>query len=83
MGQLFFGGGVTQGNLLSTTIFNVVVDTVVRHWVTGVLGESEARGELGQEGGHKAAQFYSDDGMVVSSDHVWLQVAFNTLVGLF
>ena len=26
--------GVTQGNPLSPTIFNVVVDAVVRHWVT-------------------------------------------------
>ena len=26
--------GVTQGNQLSPTIFNVVVDAVVRHWVT-------------------------------------------------
>ena len=28
------GRGVTQGNPLSPTIFNVVVDAVVRHWVT-------------------------------------------------
>ena len=26
--------GVTQGDPLSPTIFNVVVDTVVSHWVT-------------------------------------------------
>ena len=32
-----FGGerGVTQGNPLSPTIFNVVVDAVVRYWVHG------------------------------------------------
>ena len=29
------------------------------------------------------ALFYSDDGMVASSDPVWLQGAFNALVGLF
>ena len=29
--------GVTQGYSLSPTIFNVVVDAVVRHWVTGVI----------------------------------------------
>ena len=34
-----FGGerGVMQGDLLSSTIFNVVVDAVVRHWVHGVM----------------------------------------------
>ena len=37
----------------------------------------------GQEGRHQAALFYADDGMVASLDPVWLQVAFNALVGLF
>ena len=77
------GRGVTQGDPLSPTIFNVVVDTVVRHWVTGVIVDVEERGELGKEGRHQAALFYADDGMVTSSDPQWLHGAFNTLVGLF
>ena len=40
--------GVTQGDPLSPTIFNVVVDAVVRHWVHGVVEEAEARGETGR-----------------------------------
>ena len=75
--------GVTQGDPLSPTIFNVVVDAVVQHWVTVVLTESEARGELGQEGRHQAALFYTNDSMVASSDPAWLQGAFTALVGLF
>ena len=77
-----FGGerGVTQGDPLSPTIFNVVVDAVVRHWVNGTV---EARGETGREGRHQAALFYADDSMVVSSNPAWLQGAFTTLVGLF
>ena len=45
-----FGGerGVTKGDPLSPTIFNVVVDVVVQHWVTGVIAEAEAQGELGK-----------------------------------
>ena len=40
-GTYFWGErGMTQGNPLSPTIFNVVVDAVVRHWVTGVIEES-------------------------------------------
>ena len=35
--------GVTQVNPLSPTIFNAVVDTVVRHWVQGVVEELEER----------------------------------------
>ena len=75
--------GVTQGNPLSPTIFNVVVDALVRHWVTLVVEDAENRGERGKEGSHQAALFYADDGMVVSSDPRWLQWAFNALVGLF
>ena len=40
-GKGFKGGrGVTQGDPLSTTIFNVVVDGVVRHWVTIAVTEA-------------------------------------------
>ena len=56
--------GVTQGNPLSPTIFNVVVDAVVHHWVTIVVTEAETREELGREGRHQAALFYADNGML-------------------
>ena len=36
--------GVTQGNPLSPTIFNVVVDAVVCHWVILSMEEAEKRG---------------------------------------
>ena len=74
---------MTQGDPLSPTIFNVVMDVVVRHWVTGVIADAEERGKLGKEGRHQAALFYADNGMVDSSDPQWIQGAFNTLVGLF
>ena len=83
-GTGFKGGqGVTQGDLLSPTIFNVVVDAVVRHWVTLAVTEAETRGERGREGRHQAALLYADDGMLASSDPQWLQWAFMQLVGLF
>ena len=61
--------GVTQGDLLSPTIFNVVVDAVVRHWVHGAVKEAEVREETGRDGRHQAALFYANNGMVASSDH--------------
>ena len=65
-----FGGerGVTQGDPLYSTIFNVVVDAVVWHWVNGIVEAAEAKGETGREGRHQSALFYADDGMVVLSD---------------
>ena len=61
----------------------MVVDMAVRHWMTGIIVDEEAKEELVQEGRHQAALFYADNGMVASSDPRWLQGAFNTLVGLF
>ena len=83
-GKAFKGErGVTQGEPLSPTIFNVVVDAVVRHWVNGLVDEAEAKGETGREGRHQSEVFYADDGMVVSSDPSCLQGAFNALVAIF
>ena len=75
--------GVTQVEPISPTIFNVVVDAVVRHWVTLEMAEAEKRGERGNDGRHQAALFYADNGMVASSNLRWLQWAFDTLVSLF
>ena len=59
---------MTQGDLLSPTIYNLVMDAVVRHWVTGVIVDAEERVERGKEGRHQDALFYADDAMVTSSD---------------
>ena len=73
-GAVFQGAqGVTQGDPLSPTIFNVVVDAVLRHWVTVMLERAEEQGERGQEGRHQAALFYADDGMVASLYPRWIQ----------
>ena len=62
---------------------HVVVDVVVCHWVTMALDEADNKGERGDEGRHQVALFYTDDGMVASSNPRWLQWAFDALVGLF
>ena len=46
-----------EGNPLTTTIFNVVVDVVVCHWVTLTIEDAEKRGERGEEGRHQSALF--------------------------
>ena len=59
---------MTKSDLISPTIFNVVVDAVVRQWATMALAEAGKRGERGNEGRHQAELFYADNGMVASSD---------------
>ena len=56
-------------------MFNVVVDAVVRHWVTLAVMEAETLGERERVGRRQAALFYVDDVMVASSDPRWLQWA--------
>ena len=73
---------MTQGDPLSPTIFNMVMDAVVRYWVAVVMESVEERGGHRQEGRHQNSLFYADDGVVASSDPRWLQGDFSTLVGL-
>ena len=83
-GEAFKGAwGVTQGDPLSPTLFNLVVDAVVSHWVTPEMAKAGKRGERGNEGRHQADLFYADDEMVTSSDPQWIQWAFDTLVSIF
>ena len=73
-GEAFTGAwGVTQGDPLPPTIFNVVVDAVVCHWMSMVVEGTEEQGERGQESRHQNSLFYADDGVVSSSDLQWLQ----------
>ena len=72
---------MTQGDPLSPTIFNVVVDAVVRHWLEGLKTAKEEKGTKG--GGPFSVVFYADDGMVGASDPEWLQGAFSALVAIF
>ena len=56
--------GVTQGDPLSPTIFNVVVDAVVHHWVTLAIEDAEKRGGRWKKGRHQSALLYADDGSI-------------------
>ena len=83
-GESFKGfRGVTQGDSLSPTIFNVVVDVVVRHWVYEMVDSVGGQGGRRREGRHQSSIFYMDDSIIASSDLGWLQGAFSTLVGMF
>ena len=58
---------VTQGNPLSSTIFDVVVDDVIRHWVTVVVPSQEGtRQVLRASIQTQSMLFYANDGLVVS-----------------
>ena len=60
--------GVMQGDPLTPTIFNMVVDAVVQHWVSVMVEGAGEQGGRGQEVRHKIPLFYVDDVMVILSD---------------
>ena len=49
--------GVTQEDPLSRTIFNMVVDVVMRHWVEVMVEVVGIQGKCGQEGRHQNSLF--------------------------
>ncbi len=53
--------GVTQGGLLSSLMFNVCVDAVVRKWLHRMLGEEAARDGLGERVLEILVVFYVDN----------------------
>ncbi len=85
-GPLFTASrGGTQGSLVFPEIFNIMIDNIVRHWLTLVIGPERhyQREGLGDTVATKLAAFYADDGLISSTDAPWLQSSLDTLVGLF
>ena len=82
--RLFKGyRGVTQVNPLSPTIFNVVVDAVISHWVTVVTPTDVGMGLLGLKIIDLAAFLYADGSLVALTQWERLQRAFHVLASLF
>ena len=82
--------GVTQGYPLFTTVFNVVVDAVLQHWVT-VVAVTEWSVEPGASGTESFGQyvqqlvgfFYAGDGLLALTQAIRLHWAFDNLKELF
>ena len=75
--------GEIQGEPLSPTIFNVVVNAVLRHWVAVVSEEVAEPDSFVQAVLNMADIFYGAHGLLESTRYKWLKRAFNTLVALF
>ena len=74
----------TQGGLVSLTLFNVVVNNVIRIWLDMTVEDQRvAHDKMGETIGRCLAVFYAENGMVVSHESEWLQNEMNVLVGIF
>ena len=62
-GQPFsMGRGVTQGDLVSLTLFNIIVDAVVRAALQEICGPQESQHGFGWSVGEHNICFYADYG---------------------
>ena len=77
------GRGVTQGGPLSSLMFNVCVDAVVREWLRKFLGDDAARMGIGEAVRDHVVAFFVDDGLVAARCPEWLQSSFTILIHLF
>ena len=70
---------------MSPTLFNVLVDAVVRKWLADVMDDMTAAnsGLQGDDVGRLSSLFYANDGAIGSLDHEWLQRANQHLCNLF
>jgi hypothetical protein len=74
--------GFTQGGLLSSLMFNVCVDAVIREWPCWTIKE-EAAGWVFTGACRDFIAFFVDDELVRLRDHVRLQSTMDVLVTLF
>ncbi len=74
--------GITQGGPLSSLMFNVCVDAVMREWLWQRLSREATQGRF-KEVCREIVVFFVDDRPVRSRDPIWLQSALNVLVTLF
>ena len=58
-GKAFKGAHGVMQDPISPTIFNLVVDAVVRSWVTLLVEGAEEWGKHQKEGRHQTALFYA------------------------
>ena len=75
--------GVTQGNPLSPTIFNMVVDAVIHHCLVMVAGEYAGLEGFGRAVQNMDTLFYEEDRLLASPQPARLKEALYILTGLF
>jgi hypothetical protein len=71
------------GGTLSSLVFNVCVDCVIREWLRQVLGRDVARYGIEELVRNQCIAFFVDDGLVATRCPEWLQSGFNIPINLF
>ena len=71
---------MTQGDPVSPTIFNIMVNALVRSTLLEVCVPQEAYHGMGWEAGDQDIVFYADGGRITVIKPIWVQGILTTLV---
>ena len=74
---------VTQGDLVSPMIFNILVGAVVRATLLDVFGPQEAQHGFGWAAVEHNICFYRDDGRIDRRNTIWVQTSLTAMVRMF
>ena len=74
---------MTQGEPVYPTLFNIIVDSVVRADLQEICGSQEAQLGFGWSTGEHNIFFYADDGRIAGQYPIWVQTSLMTLVRIF
>ena len=77
------GRGVTQGDLVSPTILNIVVQVVVRVALQEVCGPQEDQHDFRWAAGEHNICFYADDGRIAGQLPIWVKTLLTAMVRIF
>ena len=75
---------MTQGDIISPTIFNIVCDAVLCQWLNTISDDGHDPVEgFGIHVSSRAVMFYVDNGLVACWSATWLQQVLDVLMDLF
>ena len=72
--------GVTKGDPVSPTLFNIIVYSVVRANLQDICGPQEAQHDFWLSMGEHNICFYADDGRIAGRDPIWVQAELTKMV---